>query len=261
MGCTSVWRFRVLIPALVWAVVCFTGCASDRAACRLPDPPAWHKAPAVVYVANGAGDWRATSQALEAEVEVEHAPLLVEPVLWSHGHGRVFADQLDGKHARQEGERLAAEILRRHQKCPELPIHLLGHSAGSAVVLAAAEHLPPGTVGRIILLAPSVPARYDLRPALRCARDGIDVFWSPRDWWYPRGAAVLSAVCCLRYASLAAYSGFKPVGADQDGCYAKLRQYSWQPSLACLGNDGGHYGCYQRGYLRFFVLPLLCGGD
>ena len=41
--------------------------------------------------------------------------------------------------------------------------------------------LPPDSVDRIILLAPSVCTSYDLRPALRTARHGIDVFYSTED--------------------------------------------------------------------------------
>jgi hypothetical protein len=36
--------------------------------------------------------------------------------------------------------------------------------------------LPADGVNRLVLLAPSVYVAYDLRPALRAARGGIDVF-------------------------------------------------------------------------------------
>ena len=66
------------------------------------------------------------------------------------------------------------------QAYPGRKVYLVGHSAGCAVVLAAAERLPTDSVDRLILLAPSVCVTYDLRPALRTVRCGIDVFYSDR---------------------------------------------------------------------------------
>ena len=48
----------------------------------------------VVFVANGAGDYRKASQAISAVVVADHLPLRVELFLWSHGHGRIASDQL-----------------------------------------------------------------------------------------------------------------------------------------------------------------------
>ena len=45
--------------------------------------------------------------------------------------------------------------------------------------------------------------------------------------------------------------------SEDVACYAKLRHYPWEPRLAWTGHEGGHFGCYQPGYLRAFVLPLL----
>ena len=84
----------------------------------------------------------------------------------------------------EEGQRLACRVTALRQASPAAEVYLVGHSAGCAVVLAAAESLPPGGVNRIILLAPSASLDYDLRPALRCARGGIDVFYSDRDVAY-----------------------------------------------------------------------------
>ena len=57
----------------------------------------------------------------------------------------------------------------------------IAESSGSHVVLAAAECLPPGSVERIVLLAPSVASGYDLRRAIRATNSGIDVYYSPVD--------------------------------------------------------------------------------
>jgi hypothetical protein len=183
----------------------------------------------------------------------------VETFDWSHGYARVFSDQLDHRHIREAGGQLAEQVLAFRGAYPEDTVCLLGHSAGAAVVLAAAECLPPQSVDLIVLLAPSVAAEHDLRAALRCSRRGIDVFYSSRDWWYLGvGTALLGTADGSRRPA-AGRVGFCPiVSVPQDATlYAKLRQHPWHPCLAWTGHRGGHYGAYQIEYLRRYVLPLL----
>src|SRR5690349_3540431 len=100
----------------------------------------------VVYVADGAGDFRATSAALRRVMADNDVPLEVRTVLWSHGYWRVAADQLDEEHARTEGWRLAQAIATERRAHPDQEIYLLGHCAGCGVVLSAAEKLPHESV-------------------------------------------------------------------------------------------------------------------
>jgi pimeloyl-ACP methyl ester carboxylesterase len=215
-----------------------------------------------VFVADGAGDFRAASKALRQAVGDEHLPLDVETFPWSHGYCRVLSDQIDRGYAQLQGHRLAEQIRAIHLALPHVPIYLVGHSAGCAVILIAAEALPPGLVQRIVLLAPSVPASYDLRPALRCAREGVDVFSSPADNWYLKVGMLLANIMRPGQRLAAGCSGFRPVlECPDDGLlYAKLTQYPWEPCLAWTGHHGGHFGCYQQTFLRVFVLPLLTPG-
>src|SRR5262249_1730441 len=111
----------------------------------------------------------------------------------------------------------------------------------------------------IILLAPSVPSGYDLRPALRSTRRGVVVFCSHYADWYLRVGLALTNTLCGRRFIAAGTVGFCPIiqsPGDAAG-YAKLVHYPWSPLLAWTGHEGGHFGCYQQGYLRTFVLPLL----
>jgi pimeloyl-ACP methyl ester carboxylesterase len=185
--------------------------------------------------------------------------LTVETFVWSHGYLRVLADQLDQAHARDQGLRLADRVRVCRQAYPDLPIYLLGHSAGCAVVLAAAEVLPPQSLDHIVLLAPSVPADYDLRPALRSVKHELDVFCSLRDDWYLRMGFWLLTVTHGRYALPAGNAGFRPrlESAEDARLYQKLCHYPWGPWLAWTGHEGGHFGYQQQGYLRGFVVPLL----
>lgn len=215
----------------------------------------------VVIAVDGAGGFQATSTALREAVEECRLPLSVATFHWTHGYGRILSDQIDRDHALAEGCRLAGEVARLRRCCPGGEIYLVGHSAGSGVVLTAAEALPAGSVDRIILLSPSVSDCYDLRPALRCTRQTLEAFYSERDLGYLGvGIAVFGTADRLWGYEAAGRVGFQPVvQTPEDAClYAKLRQHPWDPCVSWTGNRGGHYGGYQPGHLKAFVLPLLC---
>src|SRR5262245_37690149 len=130
----------------------------------------------VIVSVDGAGGFDALTNSLQQAVDADCLPFAVAMFDWSHGYYRILSDQMDYCHARAQGQRLACEVLALRQRCPAGQIHLIGHSAGCHVILAAADFLPPNSVDQIVLLAPSVSADYDLRRALCCSSRGIDVF-------------------------------------------------------------------------------------
>ncbi len=217
----AAFRGRLLFAALL--VCC--GCAGVRH--EVLAPPYALKPQGVVFTADGAGDFGGTSAAFREAVREQGLPLTVETVEWSHGYMRIVSDQIDCQHAGEEGRQLAGRVASCRSAFPNRQVYLVGHSAGTAVVLAATEALPPGSVDRIVLLAPSVSADYDLRPALRCARDGVDVFSSRRDWWYLGLGVSLVGSADRYWRGAAGRSGFQPrVETPEDAAlYARLRQH------------------------------------
>jgi pimeloyl-ACP methyl ester carboxylesterase len=213
----------------------------------------------VVFMANGAGGFYAASEALEHALHQEGVPLIVETFNWSHGYGRVVADETDYCYARRAGQRLAVQVAAYRQHCPTGEIYLVGHSAGTAVILAAAEALAPDSVDRLILLAPSVSAYYDVKPALRACRGGMEVYFSERDRGYLGVGVGLIGTADRLGGPAAGRVGFRlQVDTEADRLlYARLRQHPWDPSVAWTGNSGGHYGSHQVRFLRAYVLPLL----
>jgi pimeloyl-ACP methyl ester carboxylesterase len=252
---------RKLIPACLLPLL--AGCLGGgprpegRNAAAFPaSPPA-----AVAFVANGSGDFRTVSAGLAQAVAETGAALEIDTFVWSHGKGRYATDHVDHANHLAQGRHLAAEVAAYRRAYPERRVSLVGHSAGCAVVLAAAELLPPDSVDRLVLLAPSVCVAYDLRPALRAARGGIDSFHSEEDWLILGLAmdVVGTAEGCCREA--AGRYGFTPVIAcpADAALYGRLRQHPWAPVVAWSGHDGGHYGNNRPGFLRAYVLPLLVG--
>jgi pimeloyl-ACP methyl ester carboxylesterase len=183
----------------------------------------------------------------------------VETFVWSRGYRRYIADQVDHDNHLQQGRVLAAQIGAYRAAYPANKIYLVGHSAGCAVVLHAAELQPPDSIDRIILLAPSVCATYDLRPALRAARCGIDVFHSEEDRWVLGLGVRIVGTAERQCRTAAGQTGFTPVielPADA-ALYERLRQHPWNSAVEWSGHDGGHYGNHEAGFLRAYVLPLL----
>jgi pimeloyl-ACP methyl ester carboxylesterase len=213
----------------------------------------------VVFVANGSGDFRTVSANLGEVVAEISPPLQVETFVWSHGYGRYVTDHVDHANHLRCGRRLADQVAAYRQAYPERRIYLIGHSAGCAVVLAAAEALPPDSVDRIVLLAPSVCVCYDLRPALRSARRGIDVFHSGADTVILGLGMRIVGTAEHGCRTAAGQCGFTPIlSCPADALlYSRLRQHPWDPVVQWSGNDGGHYGSNRPGFLRAYVLPLL----
>jgi pimeloyl-ACP methyl ester carboxylesterase len=225
---------------------------------RTAFPPA-PNATGVAFVANGSGDSRTVSTYLSRLAAAAGTPLQVEAVAWSLGYNRVVADHVNHANHLAQGRLLASQVAAYRQAYPGRKVYLVGYSAGCAVVLAAAEALPPGYVDRVILLSPSVCAAYDLRPALRAARGGIDSFHSEQDRVVLGLGVWVLGTAEHGCRTAAGRSGFTPVitcPADA-ALYGGLRQHAWGPAVAWSGHDGSHYGSNQAGFLRAYVLPLL----
>jgi pimeloyl-ACP methyl ester carboxylesterase len=213
----------------------------------------------VVFVANGSGDVQTASTNLSRVVAETSTPLQVVTVDWSHGYLRFLADHLDHANHLVQGRVLATQVTTYHRAHPDRRISLLGHSTGSAVVLAAAEILPKDSVDQIILLAPAVCTSYDLRPALAKARNGIDVFYSNDDRIILGLGMKIVGTAEGRCHKAAGQCGFTPViaGPGDAALYDKLRQHKWDPLVEWSGHDGSHYGNNQPDFIRVYVLPLL----
>jgi hypothetical protein len=243
---------------LILALAGGSGCAGSRYEVHSPLLDCNQRG--VIFAVDGAGGFLSASQALTHQIEAAQIPLAVIPVEWSHGWGRVFADQMDWRHAREEGCKLAGQIIAYRQMIPAGKVYIFAHSAGSEPALTAAEVLPPNSIDRIVLLSPSISSDYDLRPALRAVRESIEVFYSDRDLFHLGfGVVLLGTADGCRGCTAAGRTGFQPrIESCEDALlYRKLQQHPWCPCLTWTGNRGGHYGGYQPSFMRAFVIPLF----
>jgi hypothetical protein len=218
--------------------------------------------PGIVFAIDGAGGFEKASQTIGRTIAESKLPLEVRCFHWTHGYCRVISDEMHSSHQKMEGRKLADELLSCRLHAPDQAIYLIGHSAGCGVALNAADSLPANTLTRIVLLAPAVSCKRDLRPALRSTCQGMDVFISSDDWaCLGLGTLLLGTTDRCRTLRATGRNGFQPIVTDPEDAalYGKLRHYPWDPSLQWTGHKGGHYGAYQPGFFRLFVIPLLQG--
>jgi pimeloyl-ACP methyl ester carboxylesterase len=219
-----------------------------------PNPPPQQ---GVVFAVDGAAFLRVIGDDLQQATADAKLPLRVENVTWSHGRGRILADLHGHEHQKSKGEALALAILAQRKQAPTGKVFIVCHSAGAAVVIAAAQRLPPGSVDRIILLAPALSPSCDLRDLLVCSRQGVDSFHSGGDLGC--GLLTVFGTADGQFHVPAACIGFTvptDIGEDER-LYANLRQHAWEKDMAKTGHHGGHFGCTRTGFLRAYVVPLL----
>ena len=209
----------------------------------------------LVWVVDGAGDLRGCSKALASANTLAGNLVELSVFAWSHGYGRLLLDQIDLPHARTQGTKLACKILERQKLEPGRRIVLVAHSAGCAVALAAGDALPPDSIDRIILLAPSVSTGYDIRPTLRAAREGVDVFCSKKDWVALGFVTRVVGTTDKFLAAAAGRHGFRMNGAESEG--TRLRQHFWTAELARTGHTGGHHGVHAPAFIHAHLFPMF----
>lgn len=222
--------------------------------------PAWNlkhlDGKRLVFVVNGAGEATTVSDHLTALGNETNQEIHVQMVTWCRG-ANALEDYKDTLVHLLAARRLAGWTLLIRRDCPNAEISYVGHSTGTRIALLAAEMLPEKTLERIILIASVDGSRYDLRPALRSSRSGIDHFWSAEDeilervperWGLPDGSK----------GQAAGYVGFHyPHWTDAEGfdAYRNIRQYRWH---AGLHGSGGHFTWSSRTNIQNAILPLLC---
>jgi len=212
-----------------------------------------------IFVADGAGNFQACSLALREAASRDKPAAFVYTFEWSHGHGRILADQLDFRYAQTAGRALAQQLEEFHDRLPHCRIFLVGHSAGSSVILSALESVRPDVVERAFLVAPSVSARYPITVALRNVKQAIHVYYSRHDYYYLGFATHIVGTQDRKWMEQA--SGrvgfrFQPSTPEEQALASKLIQHPWKQSDGHTGHLGGHFGAYQPEFLRRNVLPL-----
>jgi pimeloyl-ACP methyl ester carboxylesterase len=215
----------------------------------------------VVFVVGGIGGIDPLQAFAPLALPWAGLPHQVRVFEWTHGKGRLLLDLQDEDNLQAQGARLAEEVQACRACEPDRPVYLLGHSAGAGVILAAAEHLPPRAVERIVLLSAAVSPGYDLRPALRATHREVVSFYSTGDRLFLDWGTSLFGTTDRVYGPSAGAYGFVPpecLDAGDRKLYGRLVQISWRLEM-CLDSLGGgshHANCTPL-FLARRVAPWL----
>jgi hypothetical protein len=222
-----------------------------------PPAPALDQARGLVLVADGVGGLDLCGTSLRHMATRGGRPYAVELVQWGHGFGRWYRDLTATHNHRAQAIRLADRICAARADHPRLPIHVVGKSGGTGIVTWALERLDPRSVDTAVLIAPALPPRYDLSPALRAVRGQMTVFWSPLDAVILGAGTWLFRTIDRRRAPSAGMIGFRrPEHPALPAEYDRLRQIRWRPAMARTGYLGGHVGPDLPTFVARYVIPL-----
>jgi pimeloyl-ACP methyl ester carboxylesterase len=213
----------------------------------------------IVFVLDGIGghDFLPfTTQFLLPRAGVPHE---IKSFHWSHGFGQALKDLQDFRHLHRKADELAGLILTHKEREPDRPVYLVGNSGGTALVLLAAEKLPPQTLERIILLAAAVSPDFDLRGALRATRGGIVNYYSSLDRLVLHWGTWQFGTADRHYVASAGCGFSRPADLTPEDQYNydRLVQIPWEPRMMLHGHGGGHLGVHAPGFLMNEVAPWL----
>ena len=220
---------------------------------RIKDGEGW----GLVLVADGVGGLDLCGTGLQYVMGAERLPFVVKIVPWGHGLGRWHADLTNPVNRDAGARKIVEEVTAFHDEHPGKPVHLIGKSGGTGVVVKALERLAADSVETVVLIAPALSPRYDLGKALAAVHNRMVGFWSPLDVIVLGAGTRLFGTIDRVHSVSAGLVGFRPPSPDRASSYAKLKQVRWRFSMARTGYFGGHVGPDLPSFLRKYVVPLL----
>jgi hypothetical protein len=250
---------RVIGLMLAAAVLAAGGCNEPQRADRGTDAYEYGR----VYLLSGAGGMMGECDRIRDGLKQAGVRRAIETFHWSRGG--VLTDQTGVEANRRKARDLSRRIEAFKRVSPGAPVHLIGVSAGTGLVVWALEDLEPGMdVTAAILISSSLDTRYDLTTALRNTRDGIYSFKSVADTVLSLGVTWAGTVD--RNGGLAGgLVGFAPPGGASEETKRlyeeKLHEIGWWPGDTVLGHLGDHLGATSPGYVKAKVAPIVLGQE
>jgi hypothetical protein len=239
---------------------------SGAAGCAMPEPDrAERMTRGYVYYCDGAGgggmisNWSGGLRAGLLDAGYNGAG---EIFRWNTGFG-VYADQVATvDYKQQKARELANQIVAYQRQYPGAVVHLMGLSAGTAVVAYALEALSPqNAVDNVVMLSGSLSSGYNLTEALRRVKGKMYIFTSQRD-------EVLLALVPMAGTADRATKDTGTIGvngarlpgtatSETRELYGKIVTIPWNPQFERYGNRGGHTDTVAAPFVQQFVAPLV----
>ncbi|MDK1031095.1 MAG: hypothetical protein QGD94_03735 [Planctomycetia bacterium] len=216
----------------------------------------------LVVVLGGAGGITPAPRQICRGLNAAGVPFAIEIYDWSSGS--ILIDQQNIERNRRVAARLARRLEAYKRLHPSQPVHLIGLSAGTGIIVFAMESMKGNwEVDTVLLLSSSINNRYDLTPTLRRVKRGVANFYSAADvavLWI--GVAVAGTVDRGHHLP-AGIGGFrlpKDIQEENKKLYEKkLYQVGWQPGKIIQGHLGGHLGGTTAMFVKNKLAPIILG--
>jgi hypothetical protein len=201
----------------------------------------------VVLVGRGWARW------LAAEL-----PHRIEVVRWQQGFWATltFADLWRTAHHRATAAGLADGIRRAQAEHPGGPVHVLAHSAGTAITAYTLEQLDPAApVTSAVFVGSGLSAGYDLSRALGRTAAGILSVESLLDTFFLGVGTSLLGSADRVWGPAAGMVGFADPSDPEQA--AKLHRARWTPWDVRQGWLGGHVSVGTPWFVRQTLVPWV----
>jgi len=215
----------------------------------------------LVVCLSGAGGMMGETERVREGLNAGGVGRAIEIFEWSAGG--VLTDQTDVEANHRKAHRLARRVEEYMYSHPGRPVHLIGVSAGTGLVVWALEDLAEGCEATgAVLISSSLDTRYDLTRALGKVADRLYSFNSVADTVLTFGVTLAGTVD--RGGGLAGgLVGFSPPDGASEETQAlykeKLTEISWWPGDVVLGHLGDHLGATNPTYVKTKIAPIVLG--
>jgi len=215
----------------------------------------------LVVCLSGAGGMMGETERVREGLNAGGVTRAIEIFEWSGGG--VLADQTNVEENHRKAQRLSRRIEEYMRSYPGQPVHLIGVSAGTGLVVWALEDLSEGHQATgAVLISSSLDTKYDLTSALGKVSDRLYSFNSVADTVLSLGVTLAGTVD--RGGGIAGgLVGFSPPNGVSDETQTlykeKLVQISWWPGDVVLGHLGDHLGATSPSYVKTKIAPIVLG--
>jgi alpha-beta hydrolase superfamily lysophospholipase len=204
-----------------------------------------------IFLLGGINDVWVVGRAWRRWLPAAGLPHRIELIRWQQGFRAVltFADLWRTDHHRRVAADLAARIRESQSTHPEEPVHVLAHSAGTAIAAYALEQLSPTeAVTSAALVGSGLSPDYDLSAALHRTAAGILTVESRLDAFFLGVGTRLLGTADRRWSFAAGMVGFC---TPSDAAVAeKLHRTQWSPRFLRQGWLGGHLSIASPWFIR-----------
>jgi hypothetical protein len=214
--------------------------------------------PLVIFL-DGAG-WYSGSGSVESGLRQAGYTGDFETFSWSSYLGPV-PDHFLNARSPLIAQRLANKVEEKRAVDPDSPIHLIGLSAGTSLILSALEELKDDVaVDNVVLFSPSVSADHNLTKAMQHVRRNLYATCSPHD-------GILKGLpgnADGKGGAPAGLRGFRPPrksGPRTMSAYNRVINIPWQASYAGFGWTGSHVSVTSRDFVASVISPRIMSSE